>query len=102
MDLGYKGKSVIITGGGSNIGRAIVLAFAREGANVTIADIDPDQGEKVAVAARQAGAQVQAVKTDVTSLSDVQNLVATAKSKFGSVEVLVNSVGWEKLQYFNE
>src|SRR5437870_1898960 len=84
MDLGYKSKSVIITGGGSNIGRAIVLAFAREGANVTIADIDPDQGEKVAVAARQAGAQVQAVKTDVTSLSDVQNLVATAKSKFGS------------------
>src|SRR5437899_3948033 len=102
MDLGYKGKSVIITGGGSNIGRAIVLAFAREGANVTIGDIDPDQGEKVAAASRQAGGQVQFVKTDVTSLGDVQNLVEAAKGKFGSVDVLVNNVGWEKLQFFTE
>jgi len=102
MDLGYKGKSVIITGGGSNIGRAIVLAFAREGANVTIADIDPNQGEKVAAAARQTGAQVQAVKTDVTSYADVQNLVKAAKGKFGSVDVLVNNVGWDKLHYFTE
>ena len=43
MDLGYKGKSVIVTGGSSNINRANVLAFAREGANVVIADIDDKQ-----------------------------------------------------------
>jgi len=102
MDLGYKGKSVIITGGGSNIGRAIVLGFAAEGANITIGEIDAEQGEKVAAAARKLGAQVQAVKTDVTSLSDVQNLVKAAKDKFGSVDVLVNNVGWEKLQFFTE
>jgi 2-hydroxycyclohexanecarboxyl-CoA dehydrogenase len=43
MDLNLKGKSVIVTGGGSNIGRAISLAFAREGAHVTIAEIDAGQ-----------------------------------------------------------
>jgi len=102
MDLGLKGKSVIITGGGSNIGRAIVLTFAEEGANITIGEIDQAQGDKVAAEARSKGAQVQMVKTDVTNLSEVQNLVKAAKDKFGTVDVLVNNVGWEKLQYFVE
>ena len=55
MDLGLSGKSVIVTGGGSNIGRAITLAFAREGANVTIADLDTTQAEAVAKEARRLG-----------------------------------------------
>ncbi|MDP6227380.1 MAG: short-chain dehydrogenase, partial [Dehalococcoidia bacterium] len=41
MELGLKGKNVIITGGGSNIGRAIVHAFAAEGSNITIAELAP-------------------------------------------------------------
>jgi 2-hydroxycyclohexanecarboxyl-CoA dehydrogenase len=48
MDLELQGKNVIITGGGSNIGRSIVHAFAREGSNITIAELAPSQGEKVA------------------------------------------------------
>ena len=48
MELGLKGKNVLITGGGSNIGRAIVHAFAAEGSNITIAELAPEQGEKVA------------------------------------------------------
>ena len=43
MDLGLKDKAVIVTGGGSNTGRAIVLGFAREGAKITIGDIDTAQ-----------------------------------------------------------
>ena len=57
MDLGYQGKSVIVTGGGSNIGRSIVLAFAGEGASITIGDLDAEQGGRVveeAKAAREA------------------------------------------------
>ena len=55
MELALNGKSVIVTGGGSNIGRAIALAFAREGAHLTIAEIDEGQGEKVAREAQGPG-----------------------------------------------
>jgi NAD(P)-dependent dehydrogenase (short-subunit alcohol dehydrogenase family) len=48
LDLELGGKTVIVTGGGSNIGRGIVLAFAAEGANVVNAEIDEEQGRKVA------------------------------------------------------
>ena len=47
MDLGLKGKSVIVTGCGSNIGRAIVFAFTAEGCSITIAELSSAQGEKV-------------------------------------------------------
>lgn len=56
MDLELQGKAVIVTGGGSNIGRAITLGFAREGANITIGDIDSGQAEAVAAEAKAAGA----------------------------------------------
>ncbi len=101
MDLGLKGKSVIITGGGSNIGRAIVLAFAREGAKITIADIDEKQAQKVADQAKKTGAgDAIVVKTDVTDLAAVEAMVKQAKDKYGSVDVLVNNVGWDIQQLF--
>ena len=66
MDLELSGKSVIVTGGGSNIGRAIALAFGAEGANVTIGDIEVEQAERVAALARERGAGgAQVIKTDV-------------------------------------
>ena len=73
MDLDLKGKSVIVTGGGSNIGRAIVLGFAAEGAHITIGDIDDKQAQKTAEFALANGAaSAQVVKTDVTKLDQVQ------------------------------
>jgi len=56
MNLELADKSVIVTGGGSNIGRAIALAFAREGAHLTVAEIDEGQGTKVVAEARDLGA----------------------------------------------
>ncbi|HJP20056.1 MAG: SDR family oxidoreductase [Alphaproteobacteria bacterium] len=101
MDLGYQGKSVIVTGGGSNIGRSIVLAFAGEGANITIADLDAEQGGRVVEEAKAAGAGgVQLIKTDVTDLAQVEAMVQAAKDKFGSVDVLVNNVGWDERMFF--
>ena len=103
MELNLKGKSVVVTGGGSNIGRAIVLAYAEEGANITIADIDAEQAEKVATLALKRGAaDIQVVKTDVTNSDQVQSMFAAAKHKFGSVDVLVNNVGWDQLMYFTQ
>jgi len=103
MDLDLKGKSVIVTGGGSNIGRAIVLGFAAEGANVTIGDIDVEQAQKTAELALRSGAgAAQVVKTDVTRLDQVQAMFKTAVDKLGGVDVLVNNVGWDKLMFFTQ
>lgn len=102
MDLGLKDQSVVVTGGGSNIGRAIVLGFAREGARVTIGDIDPAQAEKTAEIARRQGAGgVQVVRTDVTDLAQVRALFAAAE-RFGPVDALVNNVGWDQLMFFTQ
>jgi NAD(P)-dependent dehydrogenase (short-subunit alcohol dehydrogenase family) len=103
MDLDLAGKSVVITGGASNIGRGIVLAFAKEGANITVGDIDVPQAEKVAQLALKEGAKsVQVVKTDVTDLAQVQAMFAAATAKHGKVDVLVNNVGWDKLMFFTQ
>ena len=103
MDLELKGKSVIVTGGGSNIGRAIVLAFAGEGAHVTIGDIDTAQAEKTAEFARTLGAaSAQVVKTDVAQFDQVGALFKAAMDKHGRVDVLVNNVGWDNLMFFTQ
>jgi len=102
MDLGLSGKGVIVTGGASNIGRAITLTFAREGANVAIADLDEPQAQKVAREAAASGVKTIVVKTDVTKLEEVQAMVDRVISEFGAVDVLVNNVGWDQLQLFIE
>lgn len=95
MELNLAGKSVIVTGGGSNIGRAISLAFARERAHLTIAEIDEGQGRKAAAEAEGLGAASAAViRTDVTRPDDVQALVRAVEARHGRVDVLVNNVGW--------
>lgn len=96
MELGLKGKNVIITGGGSNIGRAIVHAFAAEGSNIAIAELAPEQGEKVAaeVKAQGAGGRVTVIPTDVTDHQQVDDMVARTIAEFGHIDVLVNNVGW--------
>ena len=101
MDLKLKDKSVVVTGGGSNIGRAIVLGFAVEGAKITIADIDIKQAEKVAeLALKKGAAAVKVIRTDVTNLEQVTAMFAEVKESVGAVDVLVNNVGWDMLMYF--
>lgn len=103
MNMNLQGKSVIVTGGGSNIGRAIVLGFAAEGANITIGDIDEVQASRVAKEALEAGAAgVQVVKTDITDNAQVHELFDLAAAKYGSIDVLVNNVGWDKLMLFTQ
>lgn len=96
MDLGLAGKSVIVTGGASNIGRSIFLTFAAEGANLVMADVAEEQGKKVINEAKALGGGGRAlfVKTDVTNWGSVQAMVKKTLEEFGQIDVLVNSAGW--------
>ncbi len=103
MELGLGGKTVIVTGGGSNIGRTIALTFAKEGSNVIIADIDEAQAQKVAREIAGMGRKAMVVKTDITDFTSTQNAVERAKAAYGGkVDVLVNNVGWAKPVLFHE
>jgi len=95
MDLGYRGKTVIVTGGSSNINRGNVLAFAKEGANVVNADIDEKAGPRVVeeANAQGGGGKTVYVRTDVTDPDSIQAMVDEALDRFGQIDVLVNGVG---------
>ena len=103
MELNLSNKSVIVTGGGSNIGRAISLAFARERVHLSVAEIDEGQGEKTAAEALRLGAaSAQVVKTDVTNWESVRAMVKAVEARHGKVDVLVNNVGWTYDRLFME
>lgn len=94
MDLGLSGKVAIVTGGGSNIGRAISLAFAKEGAQVVIAELDLNQGKRVVDQIKTLGGRAIVIRTDVTDYSPVQEMVSQVLRQWGHIDILVNNVGW--------
>ncbi len=93
MDLGLKGKTAIVTGGSSNIGRGIVLALAQEGANVVITYRDEKQARKTADDAIALGVKALPIKTQVVERESVENMVQKTMEAFGRVDILVNNVG---------
>ena len=94
MDLGLEGKIAIVTGGASNIGRAITLGFAKEGAQVVIAEIDISQGKKVLREAESLGHKPILSETDITNIKQVEKMVEETLNGFGRIDILVNNVGW--------
>jgi 2-hydroxycyclohexanecarboxyl-CoA dehydrogenase len=99
--LGLAGKTAIVTGGGSNIGRGIVLAFAEQGTNVAIAELDEAQGAKVAGEANALGkCKAENIRTDATDWDSVQAMVKQTLDRFGQIDILVNVVGWVRDDLF--
>jgi NAD(P)-dependent dehydrogenase (short-subunit alcohol dehydrogenase family) len=86
-------KIVIVTGGAKGIGRGIALSFAKEGADVTIADINIALAENTAEEIRVLGQQAIVVKTDVRKENEVEEMVRKTLDKFGKIDVLVNNAG---------
>ena len=93
MDLDLARKTVIVTGGTSNIGRGIVLGFAREGSKIVNASRDEVQGQKVVEEANSLGGEAIHIKTDVTDWDSVQAMVKQTLDRFGQIDVLVNNAG---------
>lgn len=100
MDLGLADKTCIVTGGGSNIGRAISHAFGEEGAKVVIAELDELQGRKVVGEIEQKGGRAVFIQTDITHNDSVVSMVERTAAEFGPVDVLVNNAGWVKDEMF--
>ena len=88
------GKVALVTGGASGIGRATAVAFAREGADVVVADLDP-KGEETVAAVAGAGTKGLFVRTDVADPSSVSALVRAAVERFGRLDVAFNNAGIE-------
>ena len=84
----FEGKSVIVTGAGHGIGRAVAERFAGEGAKVGVNDIDPDRANETVEAI---GATAIALPGDVGSEEDVKRIVSTAVDAGGPIDVLVNN-----------
>jgi NAD(P)-dependent dehydrogenase (short-subunit alcohol dehydrogenase family) len=82
----FVGKTIVITGAASGIGRATALIFAREGANVVCADLDADGARRTAETITQQGREALALTTDVTQRAQVNDAVARAIATFGTVD----------------
>lgn len=104
LELGLEGKTAVVTGGASNIGHAVSLGFAEQGANVVVVDIDEKNMAKVIEIANgmKSGARAVAIKTDVTKYEEVKAVVEKVVKDFGSIDVLVNCVGKSSPQLFVE
>lgn len=93
MTKRLEGKTAIITGGASGIGRATGLLFGEHGANVVVADLSQQAADKAASEIANTGAQAIGVALDVTSADSVKATVAETLARFGALHILVNSAG---------
>jgi len=89
----FKGKRIIVTGGGSGIGKATAEAFLREGARVAVFDISEKGGKKVIAELKKKGYDPLLFVGDVSISSDVKRMVKGAVSKMGGVDILFNNAG---------
>lgn len=90
MDLGYRGKSAIVTGGASGIGRALARLLVECEANVVIADLNADSGAELAA---ELGARARFQRVDVTDATGCEQLAAAAVAAFGRIDALFNNAG---------
>ena len=97
MNRPFTNKVVLVTGASQGIGKAVALAFARQGASVIVAARSAERLDEVAKQIRDLGCEALSVPTDVTSPEAVSALVVKAMDRFGRIDVLVNNAGIGKV-----
>src|SRR5437867_2357915 len=98
----YTGKSIVVTGASSGIGKALCLALAPQRPRLALAARDAAALEEVAAQCRAAGAEALVVPTDVTSPDECRRLVERTVEAFGGLDVLVNNAGIGMLARFDQ
>ncbi|MEV5709043.1 glucose 1-dehydrogenase [Actinoallomurus sp. NPDC052274] len=93
MSARFTRKVALVTGGGSGIGRATALAFAREGATVVVAGRNAEALDRTVALIEDEGGRADAVPTDVSSSEDVARLVRTAVARHGGLHIAFNNAG---------
>ena len=91
--MDFDGKVVLVTGGGSGLGRAAVLLLADAGARVAVADLDEAMGAETVAKVREAGGEAEFVLTDVTREADVAALVSRVVDTWGRLDGAINNAG---------
>jgi short-subunit dehydrogenase len=98
----YTGKTIVVTGASSGIGRALCLALAPQRPHLVLSGRDEARLEQAAEACRAAGAEALAMRADVTVPAQCQLLVSRAVERFGGIDVLVNNAGISMIALFEE
>jgi NAD(P)-dependent dehydrogenase (short-subunit alcohol dehydrogenase family) len=95
MDLGLKGKVALVTGAGSQIGygKGIALTLAKEGCDIIANDVDLEGAKQTAAEVEALGCKAMAIKADVTSRTEVDDMIKAALAKFGKIDILLNNAG---------
>ena len=88
-----EGRVAVITGAGAGIGHASALLFAREGAAVVVADLDPEAGEETVAQIGREGGEAAFIQVDVSESQQVERMIRIAVDTFGRVDVLFNNAG---------
>src|SRR5215472_12077015 len=97
-----QGRTVIVTGGASGIGRATALLLAREGAQVFVGDVDAAGGQGVAAEAAAGGQRIEFLALDLADPASIESFAAQVQRRAGRVDGLVNGAGWDRIQPFIE
>lgn len=98
----FENKVAVVTGAGSGIGQALSMRLAKEGASVTLLDMNADAAEKTKATIEQDGGKAIVVKTDVTNRQNVFDAAAKAVELFGKINFWVNCAGYSKIIPFLE